>query len=159
MKPENPSEGDARLHSLVGAKANDVRPNWGEMPSMRSIWGVGRFGLHANGVEILQFVIGGLQGELSFTSLINGNEINFPILFPSTGPTTEPAACMNARSTSPDVHLSIPFSVRNLLRNTAPPEFGEALLICSSHPTPPSPGTGKTRKHQFSAARSSSGST
>jgi len=28
----------------------------------------GRFGLRANGVEILQFVTGGLQGELSFTS-------------------------------------------------------------------------------------------
>ena len=33
------------------------------------VGGVGRFGLRANGVEILQFVIGGLQGELSFTSL------------------------------------------------------------------------------------------
>ena len=59
------------------------------------VGGVGRFGLRANGVEILQFVIGGLQGELSFTSLINGNEIAFPTLFPSTGRTTEPAACMN----------------------------------------------------------------
>jgi hypothetical protein len=28
----------------------------------------GRFGLRANGVEILQFVTGGVQGELSFTS-------------------------------------------------------------------------------------------
>src|SRR5271165_4201620 len=92
------------------------------------VGGVGRFGLRANGVEILQFVIGGLQGELSFTSLINGNEINFPTLFPNTGPTAEPAACMNARSTSPEVHLSTPFSERNFLRNTAPPEFGDALL-------------------------------
>ena len=27
-----------------------------------------------------------------------------------------------------EVHLSTPFSIRNLLRNTAPPEFGDALL-------------------------------
>jgi hypothetical protein len=102
-----------------------------------SVGGVGRFGLRANGVEILQFVIGGLQDELSFTSLVGGTEIDFPTLFPSTGPTTEPAACMNARSTSPEVHLSTPFSLRNLLRNTAPPEFGDALLdlLQSSDPS------------------------
>ena len=48
------------------------------------VGGVGRFGLRASGVEILQFVIGGAQGELSFTSLINAKEINLPTLFPST---------------------------------------------------------------------------
>jgi hypothetical protein len=47
-----------------------------------SVGGVGRFGLRANGVEILQFIVGGLQGELSFTSLFNGAEIVFPTLFP-----------------------------------------------------------------------------
>ena len=46
------------------------------------VGGVGRFGLRANGVEILQFAVGGLQGELSFTSLFNPAEINFPTLFP-----------------------------------------------------------------------------
>ena len=100
------------------------------------VGGVGRFGLRANGVEILQFVIGGLQGELSFTSLINGNEINFPTLFPSTGRIREPVACMNARTTSPEVHLYTPFSVRNLLRDTAPPEFGDALLDLLQSPDP-----------------------
>ena len=45
------------------------------------VGGVGRFGLRANGVEILQFIVGGLQGELSFTSLFNGAEIVFPTLF------------------------------------------------------------------------------
>ena len=100
------------------------------------VGGLGRFGLHANGVEILQFVTGGLQGELSFTSLINAAEIHFPTLFPTTGPTTEPAACMNARSSTPEVHLSIPFSVRSLLRNTAPPEFGDALPDLLESPDP-----------------------
>jgi hypothetical protein len=123
------------------------------------VGGLGRFGLRANGTEILQFIIGGLQGELSLTSLINPSEIPFPTLFPSTKPlvlrvafgagstastptitpTPEPAACINAVSTSPEVHLSTPFSERNLLRNTAPPEFGDALLalLKSTDPTQP----------------------
>ncbi len=113
------------------------------------VGGIGRFGLRANGVEILQFVIGGLQGELSFTSLINNSEINFPTLFPSTGPTTEPAACMNARSSSPEVHLSTPFSVRNLLRNTAPPEFGDALLDLLQSPDPAKPRGGENEEAQI----------
>jgi hypothetical protein len=117
------------------------------------VGGVGRFGLRANGVEILQFVIGGLQGELSFTSLINSAEINFPTLFPSPGPTVEPAACMNARATSPEVHLSTPFSVRNLLRGTAPPEFGEALLdlLVSPDPAKPRPKESEQAKVQRGA--------
>jgi CxxC motif-containing protein (DUF1111 family) len=94
------------------------------------VGGVGRFGLRANGVEILQFIIGGLQGELGLTSLINPAEINFPTLFPASGPTTEPAACLAAASppTSPEAHLSTPFSERHFIRNTAPPEFGDTLL-------------------------------
>jgi hypothetical protein len=41
------------------------------------VGGVGRSGLRANGVEILQFAIGGLRGELSSASLFNVAEINF----------------------------------------------------------------------------------
>jgi len=116
------------------------------------VGGVGRFGLRANGVEILQFIVGGLQGELSFASLLNGAEIVFPILFPGgTTETIEPLECAIALSetfgqpasvlppppfpapgpvnlNTLEVHLSTPFSIRNLLRNTAPPEFGDALL-------------------------------
>jgi Di-haem oxidoreductase, putative peroxidase len=115
------------------------------------VGGIGRFGLRANGVEILQFAVGGLQGELSFTSLINGSEINFPTLFPSTGPASEPQDCQNARSTTPEVHLSEPFSIRNFIRNTAPPEFGTALsmLLRLQDPTKPKLGQsllGKVRR-------------
>jgi len=100
------------------------------------VGGVGRFGLRANGVEILQFIIGGLQGELGFTSLINPTEINFPTLFPAGGPTMEPAACLAGQNNGIEVHLSTPFSERNFIRNTAPPEFGETLLklLDSSNP-------------------------
>jgi len=110
------------------------------------VGGVGRFGLRANGVEILQFAIGGLEGELSFTSLINGQEISFPTLFPSTGPTSEPLECQNGRSNSPEIHLSEPFSVRNFIRNTAPPEFGTTLSELLSLKDPTKPILGKSLK-------------
>ena len=61
-----------------------------------AVGGVGHFGLKANGVEILQFTIGGLQGELSFTSLFNPREINFPTLFPG-GTMTAPEPRMFGR--------------------------------------------------------------
>ncbi|MFL5270424.1 MAG: hypothetical protein ACJ8AH_28185, partial [Stellaceae bacterium] len=112
------------------------------------VGGIGRFGLRANGVEILQFIIGGMQGELLFTSLINNAEINLATLFPSTGPTMEPAACINARATSPEVHLSTPFSVRHLLRDTAPPEFGDALVGLLSSPDPATPRHGESEEAQ-----------
>ena len=127
------------------------------------VGGVGRFGLRANGVELLQFVVGGLQGELSFTSLLNPAEINFPTLFPGgTTEAMEPAACAAARSETPgqpvnlatlEVHLSTPFSIRNLLRNTAPPEFGDKLLdlLQSPDPTKPQPGDSEEAKVQRGA--------
>jgi hypothetical protein len=120
----------------IAGKANMVPRNLalhtdanGNLTSVTGfVGGVGRFGLRANGVEVLQFIIGGLQGELSLTSLINPAEINFPTLFPASGPTAEPAACSAALSKTPEVHLSTPFSERNFIRNTAPPEFGKDLL-------------------------------
>jgi hypothetical protein len=139
------------------------------------VGGVGRFGLRANGVEILQFAIGGLQGELSFTSLFNGAEINFGFLFPG-GNTTgiEPRACATALSqtfnqpasvlASPvtpgsvdpaklEVHLSEPYSERNFIRNTAPPEFGKALLkvLNSDNPAKPLKGDSKAATVQRGA--------
>ena len=47
-------------------------------------------------------------------------------------------------STSAELHLSSPFSERNLIRNTAPPEFGDALLnvLELSDPNKQLPGLG-----------------
>jgi hypothetical protein len=109
----------------------------------------------------MQFVVGGMQGELSFTSLLNPAEINFPTLFPGrTSETTQPLQCALALSETVgqppsvlpaslapgpvelaklEVHLSTPFSIRNLLRNTAPPEFGDALLRVLRLPDPAKP--------------------
>src|SRR5437588_3728289 len=115
------------------------------------VGGVGRFGLRANGVEILQFIIGGLQGALGLTSLINGSDINLSTLFPATGPTTASTLCQSTVSTSPEAHLSTPFSERHFIRNTAPPEFGNTLLSllksgnAASHRSPQSRG-GKVKR-------------
>lgn len=52
-----------------------------------------------------------------------------------------------------EVHLSTPFSKRNLLRNTAPPEFGDALLdLLQSHdPGKPLHGNSKAAMVQRGA--------
>jgi Di-haem oxidoreductase, putative peroxidase len=160
MRGSNSSLGDypdlGCKHDCVAGKANmiprslvvhkDMNGNLAAVTGF--VGGIGRFGLRANGAEMLQLVVGGLQGELSFTSLINGKEINFPTLFPSTGPASEPPDCQNARSKTPEVHLSEPFSVRNFIRNTAPPEFGTALsvLLRSQDPTEPKFGQPLIRK-------------
>lgn len=103
----------------------------GNPTSLRGfVGGEGRFGLRANGVEIIQFAIGGLRGELGISSNFDLRKINFPTLFPTTGPTTEPAACQAAQTAipNPNSFLSAPFSERHWIRNIAPPEFGGALL-------------------------------
>ena len=94
------------------------------------VGGQGRFGLRANGVEIIQFSIGGLRGELGITSNFDTREINFPTLFPATGPTPEPATCLAANGLvpEPEAFLSAPISERHWIRNIAPPEFGNTLL-------------------------------
>jgi hypothetical protein len=93
--------------------------------------------LRANGVEILQFVVGGAQGEVGITSALNRSEIPLPKLFPGgTSITDEPDACKNALegghpasdATSDEAFLSAIFSTRSLIRNIATPDFGDALL-------------------------------
>jgi hypothetical protein len=141
------------------------------------VGGIGRFGLRANGVEILQFAVGGLQGELSFTSLFNGAEINFGTLFPGGNMKgIEPLACASALSqtfnqpasvlppppfpqpgpvnlATLEVHLSEPFSERNFIRNAAPPDFGKALLkvLNSDNPAKPLKGSSKAAMVQRGA--------
>jgi hypothetical protein len=100
------------------------------------VGGVGRFGLRANGAEIIQFSVGGLQGELSFTSLLNNNEINFEV-----SDALDNSGCQDTRVPDPEVHLSTVFSERNFIRMTAPPEFGNTLLalLKSDDPSEPRP--------------------
>jgi hypothetical protein len=118
-----------RNFTVISTDAN------GNPTSVRGfVGGEGRFGLRANGVEIIQFAIGGLRGELGITSNFDLRKINYPTLFPTTGPTTEPAACVAAQTAlpNPNAFLSAPFSERHWIRNVAPPEFGDKLLAVLS---------------------------
>jgi CxxC motif-containing protein (DUF1111 family) len=81
---------------------------------------VGRLGLRAAGPTLMQFMIGGSQGELGFTS---------PLL------PTKPASKTNLNRSGcaitvpePNIPLSTPVSLRALIRLVAPPEFGKGLL-------------------------------
>lgn len=110
-----------------------VTGNHNQIPATNTFaGGVGRFGLRANGVEMLQFVVGGLQGELGLTSLLNNNEINLPDI------NIGRKGCVD-KIRDPEVHLSTPFSLRNFLRMTAPPEFGNTLLALLKSPDPSQP--------------------
>jgi mono/diheme cytochrome c family protein len=97
--------------------------------------GVGRFGLRANGAEMLQFIIGGLQGELGLTSRINNAELN--VANPDIAPYNK--NCQKNLVTDPEFRLSTPFSERNFLRLTAPPEFGLNLLAVLNSRDPSRP--------------------
>jgi CxxC motif-containing protein (DUF1111 family) len=81
---------------------------------------LGRFGLRAGGPSILQFVVGGLEGELSFTSPFNMKEL-------ITVANKDRPECQDHKP-EPEVSTDIPLSLRRLIRFTAPPEFGDALL-------------------------------
>ncbi len=69
---------------------------------------------------MLQFVVGGVEGELGFTSPLNPNELVSPVNASRPG-------CVD-NVPSPQVPESTPISLRALLRLSAPPEFGPELL-------------------------------
>lgn len=96
-------------------------------PAMR----VGRFGVRAAGPDMLQFVVGGVEGELGFTSPLNMNE---PVSFINANR----PGCQSTVP-SPQVPTSTPISLRALLRLTAPPDFGPALLNVLQSPEPTRP--------------------
>jgi CxxC motif-containing protein (DUF1111 family) len=128
MQTHNSSLGN--FAASMGCTGDCIAGRHNQIPAKGGfVGGVGRFGLRANGAEILQFVTGGLQGELGFTSLLNNADINFPQI--NVG---RPGCADN--DTDPAVHLSIPFSTRNFIRNVSPPEFGDALLDVIESPQP-----------------------
>lgn len=115
----------------VTGKPNIIQPPSDPTNASGSFFagGVGRFGLRSNGVEILQFVAGGLQGEVGFTSILNRNE-------PTDSPTNVGRpGCNDPYPNTLEAHLSVPLSERNFLRMTAPPEFGDRLLAVLKNPT------------------------
>lgn len=101
--------------------------------------GVGRFGLRANGSEMMQFIVGGMFGSLSMTNRISPNEQN--IADPNIAPYNR-----NCRHEvdDPELPVSTPFSERNFIRATAPPEFGTNLLAVLNSKDPSKPIRGNS---------------
>ena len=122
---------------------------------------VGRLGLRAAGPTLTQFMIGGSEGELGFTSPLFPTE---PFSFTNatlrpacvnSAPTLNPllalgTACMMTVGSPtaapgatfvPEIPLNTIISLRALIRLIAPPEFGKTLLLLleSHHPGSPPP--------------------
>jgi hypothetical protein len=142
----NSSLNDPEVFSCEG---DCIMGRHNEIPARGAfVGGMGRFGLRANGVEILQFVIGGLQGELGFTSLLNTTDLNFEV-----SSALDNSGCRDTHVPDPEVQLSTPFSERNFIRMTAPPEFGNTLLalLKSDDPSEPRPANSASGKVQRGA--------
>lgn len=81
---------------------------------------LGRFGLRAAGPTMLQFITGGIQGELGFTTELTPTEPNNPA-------NVAVAGCED-KVPDPEIPVTAVFSCRQFVRLTAPPEFGDTLL-------------------------------
>ena len=89
-----------------------------------------RFGLRAAGPTLVQFVIGGMQGEVGFTSPLRPGEVN------KSDINEKRPGCMGDADGVPEtpdgkqteLPLSTVLSTRSLIRMTPPPEFGKTLL-------------------------------
>lgn len=101
--------------------------------------GLGRFGLRANGTEMMQFIVGGMFGSLSMTNRISPIEQN--IANPAIAPYN--SGCRNEVA-DPELAVSRPFSERNFIRLTAPPEFGPKLLAILNSKNPSKPIRGNS---------------
>ena len=90
---------------------------------------VSRFGLRAAGPTLVQFIIGGMQGEVGFTSPLRATEvIQADINIGRMG-------CMDPVP-DPELGLSTVVNTRTLIRMVPPPEFGETLLGLLKSPDP-----------------------
>ena len=81
---------------------------------------VGRLGLRAAGPTLMQFMIGGSQGELGFTSPL------LPTEPASNTNLNRPGCAINVQE--PNLPLSTPVSLRALIRLVSLPNFGDTLL-------------------------------
>jgi CxxC motif-containing protein (DUF1111 family) len=93
-----------------------------------------RFGLRAAGPTLLQFVTGGMVGELGFTTQLTPSEPNNPANIGVAG--------CDDLVPDPELPITTPLSLRQLMRLTATPEFGSALLsvLQASNPDAPQDG-------------------
>ena len=93
-----------------------------------------RFGLRAAGPTVLQFVTGGVNGELGFTTEFNPSEPNNPANIGVPG--------CDDLVPDPEIPVSAVLSCRQLIRLTPPPEFASALLAVLTASDPNAPQSG-----------------
>jgi len=131
----------------AGVLHGDFPPRDDEGATVR----LSRFGLRAAGPTLVQFVIGGMQGELGFTSPLRAGEPNQSPVNNHPG-----SACMGDADgvPEPELPLSTVLSTRSLIRLTPPPEFGQTLLnlLNSTSPARPRPEGSPARRVQRGAA-------
>jgi CxxC motif-containing protein (DUF1111 family) len=132
----------------VAGRANPIARTFNPNTGTGFAGGVGRFGLRANGTELLQFVVGGTQGGMSMSSLINPTEQPFrfganrnpncqdPVPEPAPGSLPAPNDPKPSRF---ELSLATLYSTRNFMRLIAPPEFGQPLLNVLNSPNPEAP--------------------
>ncbi|MBD2300831.1 di-heme oxidoredictase family protein [Nostoc sp. FACHB-190] len=116
--------------------------------------GVGRFGLRANGSEMLQFILGGMFGSLSMTNVFS--PLEQVIADPAIAPYNRNCRNEVADGPAPDqfeLSVATPFNERNFIRSTAPPEFGRDLLavLRAKDPSRPLPGNNPAARVQRGA--------
>src|SRR5207249_588841 len=109
----------------AGVKDGDLPPAENGGNNVR----VSRFGLRAAGPTLVQFVIGGMQGEVGFTSPLRAGEVNQADINIGRPGCVDPV---------PDPELALPTVVntRTLIRLVPPPEFGQTLLELLQSPNP-----------------------
>ncbi len=90
---------------------------------------LGRFGLRGAGTTLLQFVVGGTQGEIGLTSPFSPNEQ------PNVS-TVDPTRC-NAGGPSPNITAARVVTIRDLIRNISPPMQDATLYADNPPPTDP----------------------
>ncbi|GBE92283.1 di-heme oxidoredictase family protein [Nostoc cycadae] len=132
----------------VTGVTNTIPPNVDRSREDALALGLGRFGLRANGTEMMQFIVGGMFGSLSMTNRISPFEQN--IANPAIAPYN--AGCRN-EIPDPELPVSRPFSERNFIRSLAPPEFGRNLLavLRAKDPSRPLPGNNPAARVQRGA--------
>ncbi len=94
---------------------------------------VGRLGLRAAGPTLMQFMIGGSQGELGFTSPLLPTE---PFSITNLN---RPGCVVPPGVPDPNIPLSTPVSLRALIRLVSLPEFGKPLLHVLKKKNPAKP--------------------
>ncbi len=136
--PECPGDCIAGRPNMNGSDPGSGGVLGGDLPA-RADGGttvrLGRFGLRAAGPTLVQFVIGGMQGELGFTSPLRPAEVNQADINKGR------PGCVDTVP-DPEIPISTVASTRSLIRLTPPPEFGPTLLslLNASDPSAPRPG-------------------